>query len=52
MNWRRILTSEVITKRATVPGRTVQIRLHEGFFITFWLDNHVKELRVINIERA
>ena len=33
-------------------GRSVQIKLAEKFFITFWADVLVKELRVINIERV
>ena len=31
-------------------GRPVQIKLAHGCFITYWLDNAVKELRVIRIE--
>jgi hypothetical protein len=33
-------------------GRPVQIKLAGGCFITYWLDNYVKELRVIKIERV
>ena len=33
-------------------GRPICLKLIEGFFITYWCDNYVKELRVIRIERV
>jgi hypothetical protein len=33
-------------------GRTVQIKLVGEFFVTYWPDAFVKELRVIRIERV
>ena len=32
-------------------GRPICLKLIECFFITYWCDNYVKEVRVIRIER-
>ena len=32
-------------------GRPISIKRVEDFFITYWCDNYVNELRVIRIER-
>jgi hypothetical protein len=32
-------------------GRSICLKLIEGFFITYWCDHYVKEVRVIRIER-